>query len=98
MDSYCLMNCDNHMKKNLIKNESIEHILKSHYQFEIKIQNEKVIISKPSFQKELRLENSSSFSGIDNGIEKIKEKIKILKEKLLEEEKSLLNMYKIKWK
>jgi hypothetical protein len=98
MDSHCVLNCDNHMKKNLVKNEFIEHILKSHQQYENKIQNEKVIRSEQTPQKDGGLENLTAYSGIDNSIEKIKEKIKILKEKLLEEEKSLLNMYKIKWK
>ncbi len=73
------------------------HIIKLHGQFK----------TKKEYEKDEKVEKGNEFemekvnyleSGIEQTIQKSRENIKILKEKLLEEQKNLLNMYKIKKK
>jgi len=84
------------MKSNNSKNNTFAHIIKLHGQFKIKKELEKDEKKKES---EFEIEKVNHIeSGLEQTIQKSREKIKILKEKLLEEQKNLLNMYKIKKK
>lgn len=91
------------MKDKKMKNDLYEYILKRHGYYYAKYEfidsSSKSEGEKANSQSEpLKDSNKSSSKKIEDKIEETKNKIQLLKNNLLEEEKQLLNLYEIKKK